>query len=65
MIKRPAGYLGGTTAQFIELGERLAELERQDFQDQCLDLAKAMQDALKQALAENASLKALLELTQD
>lgn len=65
MIKRPAGYLGGTTAQFIELGERLAELERLEFQDKCLDLAKTMQDALKQVTAENVALKALLGLAQD
>lgn len=50
MRNRPGGYLGGTTAQFIELGERLAELERQEFDSKCLDLAKAMQAAVVAAL---------------
>ena len=50
MRKRPGGYLGGTTAQFIELGERLAELERQEFESKCLDLAKAMQSAVQAVL---------------
>ena len=61
MRNRPGGYLGGTTAQFIELGERLAELERQEFDSKCLDLAKAMQTAVVAALPVVEAAAALIE----